>query len=65
MNEALCATKYAVYSIVPIEEMTKQKPLPGLLLRVIALCEVLDALGLILSGLLRIRPGLTPGCWSS
>jgi hypothetical protein len=46
--------------VLPIEEMTKQVPLPGLFLRFIALCEVLGAIGLILPGLLRIRPGLTP-----
>ena len=46
--------------IMPIEEMTKQMPLPGLFLRFIALCEVLGALGLVLPGLLRIRCGLTP-----
>jgi uncharacterized membrane protein YphA (DoxX/SURF4 family) len=46
--------------VLPIEEMTKQMPLPGLFLRFIALCEVLGALGLILPGLLNIRPGLTP-----
>ena len=34
--------------------------LPGLLIRFIGVCEVLGALGLILPGLLRIRPGLTP-----
>ena len=34
--------------------------LPGLLLRFIGVCEVLGALGLVLPGLLRIRPGLTP-----
>ena len=34
--------------------------LPGLLLRLIGVCEVLGALGLILPGLLRISPGLTP-----
>jgi|ERR1700686_3906937 len=34
--------------------------LPGLLLRFIGVCEVLGALGLILPGILRIRPGLTP-----
>jgi uncharacterized membrane protein YphA (DoxX/SURF4 family) len=45
--------------VAPIEEMTKQMPLPGLFLRFIAVCEVLGALGLILPGLLRIRPGLT------
>ena len=48
--------------LLPIEEMTKQMsvPLPGLFLRFIAVCEVLGALGLILPGLLGIRPGLTP-----
>ena len=46
--------------VMSIEEMTKQVPLPGLFLRFIALCEVLGAIGLILPGLLRIRPGLTP-----
>ena len=46
--------------VLPIEEMTKQLPLPGLFLRFIALCEVFGAIGLILPGLLRIRPGLTP-----
>jgi uncharacterized membrane protein YphA (DoxX/SURF4 family) len=34
--------------------------LPGLLIKFIGVCEVLGALGLILPGLLRIRPGLTP-----
>jgi uncharacterized membrane protein YphA (DoxX/SURF4 family) len=34
--------------------------LPGLLLQFIGVCEVLGGLGLILPGLLRIRPGLTP-----
>jgi len=47
-------------SVLPIEEMTKQMPLPGLFLRFIGVCEGLGALGLILPGLLRIRPGLTP-----
>ena len=46
--------------ILPIEEMTKQMPMPGLFLRFIAVCEVLGALGLILPWFLRIRPGLTP-----
>ena len=46
--------------VAPAEEMTKQMPLPGLFLRFIALCEVLGTIGLILPGLLRIRPGLTP-----
>jgi DoxX-like protein len=34
--------------------------LPGLFIRFIGVCEVLGALGLILLGVLRIRPGLTP-----
>jgi uncharacterized membrane protein YphA (DoxX/SURF4 family) len=46
--------------VMPIEEMTKQVPLPGAFLRFIAVAEILGALGLILPGLLRIRPGLTP-----
>lgn len=46
--------------VLPIEDMTKQIPIPGLFLRFIAVCEVLGAIGLILPGLLRIRPGLTP-----
>jgi hypothetical protein len=46
--------------ILPVEEMTQQLPLPGLFLRFIAVCEVLGAIGLILPGLLAIRPGLTP-----
>src|SRR2546428_1023255 len=48
--------------VLPIEEMTKQMPLPlpGLFLRFIGVAEVLGAIGLILPGLLRIRPGLTP-----
>src|SRR5260370_22379695 len=50
----------AVKLILPVEELTKQAPLPGTFLRFIAVCEVLGAIGLILPGLLRIRPGLTP-----
>ena len=46
--------------VMPIEEMTKQVPLPGLFLRFIAVAEVLGAIGMILPGLLHIRPGLTP-----
>src|SRR5947208_8185045 len=34
--------------------------LPGWFLRFLGVAEVLGALGLILPGLLRIRPGLTP-----
>jgi uncharacterized membrane protein YphA (DoxX/SURF4 family) len=45
--------------VLPIEEMTKQMPMPGLFLRFIGVAEVLGAIGLILPGLTRIRPGLT------
>ena len=48
--------------IMPIEMMTAQMtvPLPGLFLQFIGVAEVAGAFGLILPGLLRIRPGLTP-----
>jgi hypothetical protein len=48
--------------ILPGEEMTLQMPiaLPVWFLRLIAVCEVLGAIGLILPRLLGIRPGLTP-----
>jgi hypothetical protein len=46
--------------ILPLEQMTGPVPIPGLLLRFIGAVEVLGALGLILPGLLGIRPGLTP-----
>ncbi len=46
--------------VLPLEVLTKQMPLPGLFVRFIGVAEVLGALGLILPGLLRIRPGLTP-----
>ena len=46
--------------VLPIEEMTKQAPIPGLFLRFIGVCEVLGGLGLILPGLLRFRTVLTP-----
>jgi uncharacterized membrane protein YphA (DoxX/SURF4 family) len=46
--------------VLPIEEMTKQMPMPGWFLRFIGVAEVLGGLGLVLPWLLRIRPGLTP-----
>jgi len=46
--------------VLPVEEMTRQIQLPGLFLRFIGVAEVLGAIGLVLPGLLRIRPGLTP-----
>ena len=46
--------------VLPIEELTKEMAFPGQFLRFIGVCEVLGALGLVLPGLARIRPGLTP-----
>jgi hypothetical protein len=46
--------------VLPIEVMTEQTPLPGWFVRFLGVAEVLGAIGLILPGLLRIRPGLTP-----
>jgi hypothetical protein len=46
--------------VLPLAELTKQTPLPGLFLRFIGLAELAGGLGLILPGLFRIRPGLTP-----
>src|SRR5438128_4749586 len=46
--------------VLPLDQLTGPVALPGLLLRFIGVCEVLGALGLILPGLFRIRPGLTP-----
>ncbi len=50
--------------VIPIETLTamgspNQVVLPGLLIKFIGLCEVLGALGLILPGLLKIKPQLT------
>jgi hypothetical protein len=49
----------AMKFIMPIEMMTKQTHLPGPFFWFIGVAELLGALGLILPGLLRIRPGLT------
>jgi DoxX-like family len=46
--------------VLPLEALTEQMPLPGLFVRFIGVAEVLGAMGLILPGLLRIRPALTP-----
>ena len=46
--------------VLPLEKLAGPVTLPGSFVRFIGVCEVLGALGLILPGLLRIRPGLTP-----
>ncbi|MEK6410716.1 MAG: DoxX family protein [Acidobacteriota bacterium] len=46
--------------ILPPEALKGPVAVPVLFLRFIGVCEVLGALGLILPGLLRMRPGLTP-----
>ena len=51
--------------VLPLDVLTSmgspnQVHLPGLLIRFIGVCEVLGALGLMLPGIFRIRPGLTP-----
>ena len=45
---------------MPLEELVAQSGIPGALIQFISVAEVLGALGLILPGSLRIRPGLTP-----
>jgi len=46
--------------VLPLEKLVGPVPVPGFFLRFIGVAEVLGAIGLILPGLLRIRPGLTP-----
>ena len=46
--------------LLPIEMLTEGMPLQGWFIRFIGVAEGLGAIGLILPGLLRIRPGLTP-----
>ena len=45
--------------VLPLEALKGPVPLSGLFLRFLGVCEVLGAIGLVLPGLLRIRPGLT------
>ena len=46
--------------VLPLEKLAGPVPLPGPFVRFIGVAEMLGAIGLILPGLLRICPGLTP-----
>ena len=46
--------------VLPLEAMAGPVELPGFFLRFIGVAETLGAIGLILPGLLHIKPGLTP-----
>lgn len=45
---------------LPLAALAKMSPLPAAFLKFVGVCEVAGALGLILPGALRIKPGLTP-----
>ena len=45
---------------MPLDQMAAESGLPGPLILFVSVAEVLGAFGLILPGLLRIQPGLTP-----
>lgn len=48
--------------ILPVEEMNRQAPIAfsGWFLHFIGACEIAGGLGLVLPGLLRVKPWLTP-----
>lgn len=50
----------AMKLVLPLEQLKGPIDFPGWFMRFIGLVEVLGGLGLILPGLLRIKPGLTP-----
>jgi len=45
---------------MPVDELVKETGLPGPFMQFISVAELLGGIGLILPGLLRVRPGLTP-----
>jgi hypothetical protein len=51
---------WVVQVLLALEKLAGPVALPGLFVRFIGVAELLGGLGLILPGLLRIRPGLTP-----
>ena len=46
--------------IIPVEQLPMPIPIPGPLLTFIGVAEIAGGLGLILPGLFKVRPGLTP-----
>ncbi|MCC7367964.1 MAG: DoxX family protein [Chloroflexi bacterium] len=46
--------------ITPLDQLSQMMGLPGALILFIGVSELLGAVGLILPGLLKIKPGLTP-----
>ncbi|HEY7066075.1 MAG TPA: DoxX family protein [Chloroflexota bacterium] len=46
--------------VLPLDALPMPIPLPDLFLRFVGVVEVLGGLGLVLPGITRIRPGLTP-----
>ena len=46
--------------VLPLDKLAGPVAIPGWFIRFIGVAEVLGAIGLVLPGLLRIRPGLTP-----
>lgn len=46
--------------VMPMDQMTKQMPLPAWFIYFIGVAEILGAVGLIIPRLLRIQPWLTP-----
>jgi hypothetical protein len=46
--------------VLPFAALAKVSPLPAVFLKFIGACEVTGAFGLVLPGLLRIKPWLTP-----